>query len=502
MAGLEDVLAFFRGCLTHTKGALAGSPFVPSPWQVSSILSPLFGSVLPSGLRQYRTCYVEIPRKNGKSTLAAGVALYLLFADREPGAEVVSAAADRDQASIVFDIAKSMVQACPLLRERCNIYRKEIVTRNGNRYWAISADAFTKHGLSPSGIIFDELHTQPDRELWDVLTTGTGARRQPLTLALTTAGYDRSSICWEIHQRAIRIRDGIEADPTFLPVIFAADEGDDWTKETTWKKANPGYGVSVQRDYFERKVVEAMSSPATEQTFRRLHLDQWTESQTRWVSMDRWDACNGPVIPADLVGRECYAGLDLASTMDLCSLVLLFPDGPGYQILPYYWVPEAAARKRVREGRTPIDSWAHSGHIDTTPGDVLDYDRVRVKVNELSRTYNIRELAIDRWNATQLAVQLQGDGVNVVMFGQGYQSMSSPTKELEKLILARRVAHGGHPVLRWNVSNVTVEQDAAGNVKPSKRKSAEKIDGVVATIMALGRAMVATETVTGGVEVW
>lgn len=502
MPGVEDVLAFFRGCLTHTKGALAGSPFLPSAWQVSDILSPLFGSLLPSGLRQYRTCYVEIPRKNGKSTLAAGVALYLLFADREPGAEVVSAAADRDQASIVFDIAKSMVQASPLLRERCTIYRKEIVTRNGNRYWAISADAFTKHGLSPSGIIFDELHTQPDRELWDVLTTGTGARRQPITLALTTAGYDRTSLCWEIHQRAIRVRDGVEVDPTFLPVIYAADEKDDWREEATWRKANPGYGVSVREDYFRQKVQQAVNSVADEQTFRRLHLNQWTESQTRWVALDRWDACGGTVNPDDLEGRECYAGLDLASTMDLCSLVLLFPDGPGYQILPYYWVPETAVRKRVRDGRTPIDAWAASGHIDVTPGDVLDYDRVRARINELSQKYNMRELAIDRWNATQLAVQLQGDGVNVVMFGQGYQSMSAPTKEMEKLILAGKVAHGGHPVLRWNVSNVTIEQDAAGNQKPSKKKSAEKIDGVVATIMALGRAMLAVEETTGGVEVW
>jgi phage terminase large subunit-like protein len=208
------------------------------------------------------------------------------------------------------------------------------------------------------------------------------------------------------------------------------------------------------------------------------------------------------VNPDDLEGRECYAGLDLASTMDLCSLVLLFPDGPGYQILPYYWVPETAVRKRVRDGRTPIDAWAASGHIDVTPGDVLDYDRVRARINELSQKYNMRELAIDRWNATQLAVQLQGDGVNVVMFGQGYQSMSAPTKEMEKLILAGKVAHGGHPVLRWNVSNVTIEQDAAGNQKPSKKKSAENIDGVVATIMALGRAMLAVEETTGGVEVW
>lgn len=487
----DDVLQFFRECLVHVKGPLAGKPFVPDQWQIDDIIKPLFNERLKDGRRRYKTVFVEIPRKNGKSTYAAGMALYLLLADREPGPEVVSAAADREQASIVFDIARSMVEASDVLRPLCRIYRKEIVVeKTGGRYRALSADAYTKHGMNLSGIIFDEVHAQPNRELWDVLTTSTGARLQPLNFAITTAGHDRDSLCWGLHDYACKVRDGVISDASFLPVIYAADPAADWTDEATWRKANPGYGVSITKDYFKRSCAEAQATPAREQAFRRLHLCQWTESVTRWIGLDRWDACRADLPP--LAGRECYAGLDLASTTDLAALCLAFPlDDGTFAVRPYFWAPEEAAKKRERENRPRLDGWARSGHLSLTPGDVLDYDRIRADINRLSEEYDIAKVAIDRWNATQLSTQLMGDGLAVVGFGQGYASMSGPSKELESLVLGRRVLHDGHPVLRWNVANVAVQSDAAGNIKPSKRRSSEKIDGVVAMVMALALATAA-----------
>ena len=502
-SGPEQVRQFFAKCLTHHKGEMAGKPFRLSDWQYDDIINPLFNTKNPDGTRQYRTCFIEVPRKNGKSTLAAGLALYLLFADGEQGAEVVSAAADREQAAIVFDLAKQMVEASPVLSKRCTLYRRHIETRGGSTYKVISADAYSKHGMNLSGIIFDEVHAQPDRELWDVLTTATGARRQPLTFAITTAGYDRTSLCYELHTYADNIKNGLVHDPTFLPIIYAADESDDWAAEATWRKANPGYGVSIKPEYFANAVREAKILPAKEQTFRRLHLCQWTESETRWIAMDRWDASAGTVDANELQGRECFAGLDLSSTSDLTALSLVFPmDDNTYQVLPFFFAPESADGRRQRENKARLKKWQIEGNIELTPGDVIDYDRIRAKINEVANLYQIKEIAIDRWNATQLAVQLQGDGHNVILFGQGFASMSSPTKEFEALILAKRFHHGGHPILRWMAGNVVIEQDAAGNIKASKKRSSEKIDGIVATVMGLARSNMAQQTADGGFERW
>ena len=494
--GAKQVKLFFERCLTHHKGELSGQPFLLSDWQYDRIIKPLFDTKRPDGLRQYRTTYIEVPRKNGKSTLAAGVALYLLFADSEPGAEVVSAAADREQARIVFDLAVQMVQASPVLKSFSTIYRTHIATKSGGTYRAISAEAYTKHGMNLHGIIFDEVHAQPNRELWDVLTTATGARRQPLTFAITTAGYDRTSMCYELHTYAKSLLNGTVQDSTFLPVIYAADEDDDWTAESTWKKANPGYGVSVKQDYFANSVAEAKVIPAKEQSFRRLHLCQWTESYSRWIGLDRWDACRSEDgdLAESLKHRECYVGLDLASTTDLAALSLIFPGEDGYSVLLYSFAPDEADRKREKENKPRISGWAREGWITTTDGNVIDYEVIRKKLHELAERYQVKEVAIDRWNATHLTTLLMEDGFTVVPFGQGFASMSAPTKEFEALILGGKLKHDGNPVLRWNVSNVVIEQDAAGNQKPSKKRSSEKIDGVVATVMALGRAMTRTQS--------
>lgn len=480
---------FFERALTHAKGALAGQSFQLSDWQFDDIIRPLFGTLRPDGLRQYRTAYIEVPRKNGKSTLAAGIALYLLLADGEQGAEIVSAAADREQASIVFEAAASMVRASPVLSRVCTVLRKEIVTRDGCRYRAISADVHTKHGYNCSGIIFDEVHAQPNRELWDVLTTSTGARTQPLTVAITTAGHDRESLCYELHLHARSILDGSVTDPSFLPVIYAAGDSDDWRIEDTWRRANPGYGVSVLADYMRQACADAQQSPARELAFRRLHLNQWTDTVTRWISPESWDACRSP--RPELAGRPCYGALDLSSTMDLSSFVLAFPlDDGTIWIEPMCWAPRGALRDRERRNKMRFDNWAASGHLRVTDGDVIEYEDVYSQIKSTLTKYRIIDIAIDRWNTSQLAQQMQSDGLAVVSFGQGYASMSPAAKDWETLLLAKKLRHDGHPVLRWCLGNASIESDAAGNIKPSKAKSSEKIDALVAAIMAVARARV------------
>ena len=486
-AAADRAVGFFRDCLRHVKGELAGEPFKLDDWQ-AAVVGAMFGWKRPDGLRRFRTVYIEVPRKNGKSTLAAGLALFLLFADGEAGAEVYSAAAEREQASIVFDVARLMVEGEPILRQHAKVFRKSIaIEKAAATYKVLSADAYTKHGLNAHGIIFDELHAQPNRELWDVLTTSTGARSQPLTVAITTAGYDRNSVCREVHEYAAKVRDGIIEDTGFLPVIYAAGDDDDWTQPATWAKANPGLGVSVRSDYLEAEAAKAQELPSYQNTFRRLHLNQWTEQAVRWLPMDRWDDMGEALSP--LEGRPCWAGLDLASTTDIAALVLVFPDDEGgYDVLPRFWIPAENARAREKRDRVPYPQWITEGHVTATPGDVIDFDQIRADIVALGEQYNIREIAVDRWNATQLVTQLDGDGFSVAMFGQGYRSMSAPSKELETLVMGRKLRHAGNPALRWMASNVAIETDPAGNIKPSKRRSSERIDGIVALIMAIARA--------------
>jgi len=485
----ENIKMFFEHCLAHVQGLKAGDPFILSDWQYQDIILPLFGTLNADGLRRYRTCYVEIPRKNGKSTLAAGIALALLFADGEAGAEIVSAAADREQASIVFDLASRMVQNNPVLSSRCQVLRKEIITRRGCRYRALSADAYTKHGLNCSGIIFDELHAQPNRELWDVLTTSVASRAQPLILAITTSGYDRSSLCYELHQYAKSVKDGSIVDHCFLPILYGAAETADWKSPETWKAANPGFGVSVRPEYLEQAAAEAAMSPARELAFRRLHLCQWTDTVTRWLGLDLWDGCQSP--RPDLAGRVCYGALDLSSSMDLSAFVLAFPmDDGSIWLEPFCWAPRGALKTRERQNRQRFDQWAHAGFMEVTDGDVIEYEAVYQKIKELAEKHRIIDIAIDRWNCAQLAQQMLTDGLQVVAFGQGYASMSPAAKDFESLMIGKKLRHSGNPVLRWCAGNCSIESDAAGNIKPSKGKSSEKIDLLVASIMAVARARV------------
>lgn len=491
----ELAVRFFERLLVHSKGEWASKPFTLEPWQRDEIIRPLFGWKRTSdGTRRYRRAYIEVPRKNGKSSLAAGIALLLLFADNEPGSEVYSAAADRDQAAIVFDEARRMVEASSHLANRAQVYKRVVhVPETHSVYRVLSADAYTKHGLNAHGVIFDELHAQPTRDLWDVLTTSTGARRQPLVVAITTAGFDRESICWELHEYARQIKAGIIQDDTFLSVIYAADEADDWLDPNVWAAANPNLGVSVKLDYLRNEARRAELTPAYQNTFRRLHLNQWTQQDTRWLPLEAWDRCATPVNDALLNGAVCYGGLDLSSTWDLSSFVLVFPNEEGeeerFAWLPFFWIPEENMIERARKDRVPYDAWARDGWIRTTEGDVIDYAYIVRAIEELGERYQIREIAFDRWGAFQVSQALAGAGFEMVGFGQGFASMASPTKELLRIVLDAKLAHGGHPVLRWMADNMVVSTDAAGNVKPNKAKSTERIDGIVAGIMALDRAI-------------
>ncbi|MGI6593687.1 MAG: terminase large subunit [Christensenellales bacterium] len=492
---LADHAVKFIELLKHTKGEWAGKHFKLLPWQ-KSIIRDLFGVVKKDGYRQFNTAYIECPKKTGKSELAAAVALYLLAGDQEQGAEIYGCAADRAQASIVFDVACQMVRQCSLLSRIIKIIpsQKRLVYAPTNSFYQVlSAESITKHGLNTHGVVFDELHAQPNRKLYDVMMYGSGnARKQPLYFLITTAGTDRHSICWEVHKKAEEVLRGKIFDPTFYPVIYAADEGDDWTDEKVWAKANPSLGVTVNIERLRVACESAKQNPAEENLFRQMFLSQWTKQSVRWMPMEKWNRCDSPVSEEELLGRVCYGGLDLASTTDITALVLVFPprnNEEKYIVLPYFWLPEETLDLRVRRDGVPYDLWERAGKIMVTEGNVTHYEELETFIGLLKEKFDIREIAYDRWNATQI-VQCLGDmSITMVPFGQGFASMSSPTKELMKLVLEERLAHGGNEPLTWMADNVTVRTDPAGNIKPDKAKSTEKIDGIVALIMALDRAI-------------
>lgn len=481
--------------LRHTKGKWAGKRFWLLPWQ-ERIVRDLFGIVKPDGKRQFRTAYVEIGKKNGKSELAAAVALFLLYADHEASAEVYGAAADRQQASIVFDVAKRMVEMTPALLKRSKIMAagKRIVNySNAGFYQVLSAEVGTKHGLNVSGLVFDEVHSQPNRKLYDVLTQGSGdAREQPLFFLITTAGTDKESICFELHQKAKDILNGQKKDPSFYPVVYGLTEEDDWTDERNWYKANPSLGQTIQIERVREAFQQALENPADEAMFKQLRLNMWVSSTTSFIPEQIFDLGNQPIDMAALRGRECYGGLDLSSTGDITALVLMFPprnEDEKYICLPYFWVPEDTIPLRVRRASVPYDVWTKQGYMFATEGNVIDYNFIEKFVNDLYKIYNIREIAVDRWNATMLIQNLENDGFTMIPFGQGFRDMSPPTKEFYKLMMEGKIIHGGNPVLKWMALNVVVDRDAADNIKPTKAKSPEKIDGIVAAIMALDRCV-------------
>lgn len=490
-----DYAVAFIECLHHTKGTWAGKPFELIDWQ-ERIIRDLFGVLKPDGWRQFNQAYIEIPKKNGKSELAAAVALLLTCGDGEQRAEVYGCASDRQQASIVFDVAADMVRMCPALSKRVKILgsQKRIIYEPTNSFYQVlSSEAYSKHGFNVHGVVFDELHAMPDRKLFDVMTKGSGdARTQPLYFLITTAGTDTHSICYEVHQKAEDILRGRKHDKTFYPVIFGAGRDEDWTSEEVWRKANPSLGETISVEKVRAACESARQNPGEENAFRQLRLDQWVKQSVRWMPMEKWDACAFPVDAQSLAGRVCYGGLDLSSTTDITAFVLVFPpedESDKYQVLPYFWIPEENVDLRVKRDHVPYDVWQRQGFLRTTDGNVVHYGFIEQFIGQLGERYNIREIAFDRWGAVQMTQNLEDMGFTVVPFGQGYKDMSPPTKELMKLTLEQKIAHGGHPVLRWMMDNIFIRTDPAGNIKADKEKSTEKIDGVIAAIMALDRAI-------------
>lgn len=444
--------------------------------------------------------------KTHNSELAAAIALYLLYADNEPSAEVYGAACDRNQASIVFDVARQMVEMSPALLRRSKIRSagKRIINyRNAGFYQVLSAETGTKHGLNVSGLVFDEIHAQPNRKLYDVLTKGSGdAREQPLFFIITTAGNDKNSICYELHTKALDLMLGRKKDYTFYPVVYGLGVDEDWTDEANWYKANPSLGHTIKIERVREAYQNAIENPAEENVFKQLRLNIWTSASIRWIPEQVYDKGNLPINLEFLRGRMCYGGLDLSSTSDITALVLAFPprrDDEKYVLLPFFWLPEDTLELRCRRDHVLYDVWQKQGFIQTTEGNVIHYGFIEKFIEHLGETYNIREIAYDRWNATQMVQNLEDMGFTMVPFGQGFKDMSPPSKELFKLLMEGNIIHGGNPVLKWMAGNVVMRQDPAGNIKPDKEKSVEKIDGIVASIMALDRCI---RNGTGGGSVY
>jgi phage terminase large subunit-like protein len=487
-AGSDRAVAVINR-LTHT-GDFNGQPFALRPWQERDIIRPLF-KTRPDGLRQYRTCLLMLPRKNGKTELAAAIAIYGLLFDRSSGGEIYLAAADRDQAGKVFGAMVAMIRNDSELEVQVEIIesQKRIVHRKSGSFCkAISAEAYNKHGYNASVVIYDELHCAPNRLLYDVLATSFGGRLQPLMVSISTAGFDRHSILWEIYTHAKKVRENPSIDPTFLPIIYEAPIGSDWTSEKVWKACNPALGDFRSLEDMRIACARAKEIPAQENTFKRLFLNMWTEQASRWIQMSAWNACRSTVDRSSLKGRRCYVGMDLSSTKDLTALVAVFPDEDGFDVLAQFFVPQETLRERSDIDRRPYKDWVRMGpHILTaTPGNVVDYEAVRQTLKDWAAEFDVREIAFDPWNATDLVTRLQEqDGFTCVAMRQGFTSLSAPSKALEKAVLGRTLRHDGHPVLADHMANVSVESDATGNIKPSKKVSTERIDGVVALIMAI-----------------
>jgi phage terminase large subunit-like protein len=491
-AAAQHALVFF-GFLKHSKGEWAGKVVELEPWQ-QFIIWVIFGWKRADGTRRFRTAYEEVARKNGKSTIAAGVGLYLLVADGEGGAEVYSAATKRDQAKITFSEAHRMVLASPFLRKRVKAFRDNLhIEGTASKFEPLGADADTLDGLNIHGAIVDELHAHKNRDLWDVLETATGARRQPLMFAITTAGYNRQSLCYQEHEYATKVLSGIIEDDSFFGIIFSLDDGDDWEDESCWIKANPNLGVSKHLDKMREKAKKAKAMPSALFAFLRLELNVWTNSSTKWIKREHWDACGKQVDIEQLHGLSAYGGLDLSSTTDISAFVLVFPpqcDEDDYQVLCHFWIPEEAMHERTKRDQVPYEAWVDQGYITATPGNAIDYDFILAQIDEDAQLFDLPEIAFDRWGSTKIIQEIESRGLTCAQFGQGFKDMSPATKELEKLILSHHLAHGNNPVLNWMADNLVVLIDPAGNIKPDKQKSAERIDGMVALIMALARAVI------------
>lgn len=488
---------FIEQCLCLVEGEWAGKPFLLEPWQ-KAIVANLFGWVTPAGLRRYREVFVYVPRKNAKTTLASALVLSMLFLDNEPGAQTYCAAADTDQANLLFSIAKRMVERSPLLAERCRIFRHSIQMidprsgqETGSFFKVISSDANTKHGFSAHCCVVDELHAHPNSELVDVLETSMGARRQPLMIHLTTADFIRDSMCNAKHKRACMVRDGVAKDARFLPVIYEAKTTDDWADLETWKKANPNYGVSIKEDFIDRMVEQARNFPSERNKILRLHLNVQTDTSESWIDWHQWSLCASAELAEEDVGHlPCYLGVDLSRNDDTTSVVKLFVDDrdsqPKCYVFPEVWVPQVTANKREMQGHVSYLSWIRDGHMRACRGEVINHDDVQQFICECVERYDVQSIMFDPHDAKQVSTRLKNMGYPVGTMGPGVSQMSSPSKLFERMVSQRQITHTNQPVMNWMIRNTMIDHDNFGNIRPSKKHSTGKIDAVIATVIALG----------------
>lgn len=493
----EAAVAVWPAWFRHTEGRWAGKPFHLVPWQ-AAIVRLLVGWRAADGFRLFRRLFLWIGRKNGKTEFLAALAVLFWLCDREMGGQAYAMARNENQARLVFEKAKTMIRLSPAFVERVQAFKKSLYCAElWARFEVLSGAAEGKHGLSASVIVGDEMHEWPDGALYTTLHQSIAARDQPIELYGSTAGFTGRGYGWTLWQEGQAVAAGSLDDPATLVAIFAADPQDDWTDEAVWTKANPNLGISPKREYLRAECAKARDNPRLENDFRRYHLNQWTEQVVRWLSLTRWDACAPDPgtwrgAPEALRGRRCFGGLDLSSVSDITALVWVFPPAEpdeAWKLVIRAWCPAASIALRARRDRVPYDLWARDGALRPTDGDVVDYGAIERQVLADAALFDVRGLAIDRWNATGTAIRLREDGCPVAMFGQGFASMSAPAKEWERLVMAGRLDHGGHPVLRWMVGHVAIRTDDAGTIKPTKERSAEKIDIVVAGIMGVGLAI-------------
>lgn len=499
---VDKVISAFSK-LRHTQGQWAGQPLRPDPWQVAYILAPVFGWVRwdqdsESYVRVVRELYVDVPRKNGKSTLAGGLAIYMTCADGEQGAQVITAATTKEQAGFVFEPVKKLAEAAPALKKHVLPLKDKILhKRSGSYFKPIASVAGAQHGANIHCAIVDELHEHKTPELVETIETGTGSRRQPLVVIITTADSGkRESVYDRKRKRVEQLARRVFAAPSVYGVVWAAEREDDPHVEATWRKANPGYGVSPTRSYLQAKSDEAKQSPADLAKFLRLHLGRRTKQETKFLTLESWHRNAGMVDEARLFGREAYGGLDLAATSDLCALCWLFPDDEngGFDAVWRLWTPEDNVAVLDQRTAGAASVWVREGLLVATPGNVADYDYIQLQIERDLNDFDVRSIGFDPWSAVPLTNKLAESEAPMVKVRQGFITMSPPLKELQRLLLkgtpeVPQLRHGGNPAVTWMVDNLAVAMDPAGNVKPDKARSAEKIDAVSALVTALSEAM-------------
>jgi phage terminase large subunit-like protein len=483
------VCEFFKKWIRVSKGAAAGKPIPLIDWQVYDFLSPLYGWRRADGRRRFTRGGLWIAKKNGKSTLSSGLALYHLMRDGEAGPEVYTAAGDRAQASIIYDEASRMAKACDAMASRLRfVNSKKTITyaKNEGKFTALSAEATLHEGINASLILFDELHVQKSRVLWDTLAGSQIAREQPLFLSMSTAGvYDPLCIGWEEWQRGQQIREGSAFDPSFFSLCYTAGEKADANSVISWKRANPSINMTVYEDNLKEIHLAAQVNSAKMDQFKRYHLNIWVRGFNRWMDMSHWNGLAEEYTADDLAGMKCYGGLDLASTNDINALVLLFP-GEVWRILCYFWLPEENISELQDQHAAPYDEWHKAGLLRLTDGNRCNYQEIRADINELAEKFDIQEIRFDPYNASNLVSELANDGLIMVEQSQGKRNLSPPTKSLEVAIMRGEIAHNANPIMDWMMGNVQVTYDMDENVKMVKafRNIKYKIDGPVAFVMA------------------